>query len=130
MTKWEDELKQNQQMLTEIQEAGIKKGKRLYQCQCGNQKWIRTNNVRSGRVKSCGCLFKNGIAARKARGTAIDESGNIYGALKVIARCPRPKWNHQRGAFWLCKCACGNTVKVYGGSLRAGKTTTCGRCPK
>lgn len=30
----------------------------LFRCDCGNEKIIKINNVRSGNVKSCGCLKK------------------------------------------------------------------------
>ena len=118
----------NQQKLTIIPEDGSRFGKRHYLCECGNMKWIRPSNVNSGRVKSCGCLFKNGKAAQKARGTAIDERGKRYGNLKVLMRCGAPKGNHQTGAFWLCLCDCGKQVKIYGGSLRSGKSRSCGKC--
>ena len=115
-------------MLTLIPEGGVVRGKSLYKCDCGNRKRIRTNHVNSGRVKSCGCLFKHGKAAKRRRQTAIDMSGQRFGSLKVLARCKAPEGNHQTGAFWYCECACGNRVKVYGGSLRAGKTKSCGHC--
>lgn len=29
-------------------------------CECGNTKEVRANNLKTGRVRSCGCLFKEG----------------------------------------------------------------------
>lgn len=53
----------------------------------------------------------------------IDETGNKYGKLTVIAR----EQNTICGtAQWLCKCECGNTKISRGQDLRSGRTTHCG----
>jgi hypothetical protein len=39
-------------------------------------------------------------------------------ALMIVGR--------KRGALWQCRCDCGNTPTVYGGSLRNGGTRSCG----
>ena len=60
---------------------------------------------------------------------AIDETGNVYCRLRVIKRVPRPpnyKSISRLGAFWLCKCKCGNYVTVYGNALRMGVQKSCG----
>lgn len=55
----------------------------------------------------------------------INEIGNTYGKLIVIARASRPD-GRPKGAYWLCKCECGNTKIVRGADLRAGGTRSCG----
>lgn len=54
---------------------------------------------------------------------AIDEIGNRYGKLTVVAR-------HTIGlskrALWECKCDCGKISYVIGKNLRSGNTKSCG----
>jgi len=50
-------------MLTFIENAGVDKHqKRLWKmrCDCGNEKIVSANYVKCGKVKSCGCLRKQG----------------------------------------------------------------------
>jgi len=55
----------------------------------------------------------------------IDETGNLYGRLKVLRRGP----NNSRGAvMWVCRCECGVEVTVHGTNLRRGRTKSCGPC--
>ena len=55
-------------------------------------------------------------------GAKINEVGNIYGYLTVIA--PAPSKNNR--AMWKCKCKCGNECEVSGKHLRNGHTKSCG----
>lgn len=52
-------------------------------------------------------------------GQKINEIGNIYGYLTVIAEGPRSKDNR---ATWLCRCKCGKEIIVAGKALRSGHT--------
>lgn len=53
----------------------------------------------------------------------INEIGNIYGKLTVIARGE----NDNNGkARWICQCECGNQILTRGTDLRRGKVKTCG----
>lgn len=54
---------------------------------------------------------------------AIDEVGNRYGRLVVIARAENSKHNRRQ---WLCKCDCGQECVVIGENLRSGQTRSCG----
>ena len=56
-------------------------------------------------------------------GQKINEIGNVYGYLTVIAEGPRSKDNR---ATWLCKCKCGKEITVTGKALRNGHTQSCG----
>lgn len=51
----------------------------------------------------------------------IIETGNVYGALKVLG--PISINNH---TLWHCQCECGNTKDVRGSDLRGHKVTSCG----
>lgn len=60
---------------------------------------------------------------RQAGSRAKDMTGMRFGRLLVVER-------HALGssgqAVWLCVCDCGISRAVLGGSLRSGKTTSCG----
>lgn len=53
-----------------------------------------------------------------------DETGNIYGALKVIKPVREPG---MRKTMQLCQCSCGEQKIFNGSELRAGKRTSCGK---
>lgn len=82
-------------------------------CECGKIASVYGYYLRSGRSKNCGC--KRGVK---------DEIGNKYNKLTVIERDKMK--DKGSGAYWICKCECGNTTSVLGGSLRAGEIKSCG----
>jgi len=55
-------------------------------------------------------------------GAKINEVGNVYGYLTVIAPAPSKSGR----AMWKCKCKCGNECEVIGKLLRSGHTKSCG----
>ena len=55
-------------------------------------------------------------------GKFIDLSGQKFGKLKVIKKIENKGENIQ----YLCKCDCGNYIKIIGTSLRTGNTKSCG----
>ena len=55
-------------------------------------------------------------------GAFIDLTGEKFERLTVIDKLYK-KGNEW---YWLCQCDCGNTKEVRGGSLREGKTRSCG----
>lgn len=55
---------------------------------------------------------------------AIDLTGQIFNRLTVIKRAGTNK--KTGNALWLCKCVCGNSVKVDSYALRHGRTKSCG----
>ncbi len=54
---------------------------------------------------------------------AIEMQGRRFGILTVVNRSDNSKGGKAR---WLCMCDCGNEKVIYGGSLRSGKTKSCG----
>lgn len=52
-----------------------------------------------------------------------EEAGNRYGRLFVHHEAGKDKWGNRR---WLCECACGSFIVVYGYNLRSGNTKSCG----
>lgn len=59
--------------------------------------------------------------------TITDMSGRIFGRLTVVQYEHTSKTpNGTSNIWWLCTCTCGNWVRVRGGNLRSGNTTSCG----
>lgn len=56
-------------------------------------------------------------------GKLDDLSGRTFERLTVIEMAGRTKWGN---AEWLCRCNCGNIVKVPAGKLKSGNTKSCG----
>lgn len=79
-------------------------------CDCGNNKVVTSAHLRSGAVKSCGCLNN------------VDLSGQVFERLTVIA--PAPYRNHV--GYSKCQCSCGNVVEVRNSALLDGNTKSCG----
>ena len=92
-------------------------GQRVWQCRCdcGRLHRATTGGLRSGGVKSCGCLP-----------TRIPEdlSGQRFGRLTALVvtetRCSNG------GAVWACRCDCGAVCQVPARNLRQGRTVSCG----
>jgi len=53
-----------------------------------------------------------------------DIKGQRFGRLVVL--CLAPEYDKSEGAYWTCKCDCGEERKVKGYFLRSGKTKSCG----
>lgn len=108
-------------------------GKPTWKCICDCQlnkpeiEWeyiyVVTADLRSGRVQSCGCLF------RDTRPVVEDLTGMKFGRLTVIKRLPdhiQPNGDHVH--MWLCECDCDQRtqVAVSGSNLKSGNTRSCG----
>lgn len=53
----------------------------------------------------------------------IDETGNRYGRLTVVARGPNDRAGKAR---WHCRCDCGKETLSQGAHLRRGRSQSCG----
>ncbi len=102
--------------LTVLEYTGNKyKSSKIYvcKCECGNEKVVNINKLKTGHVKSCGCLKNNQI---------IDITNNIYGRLTVLNFNRR----EDNKTLWNCICDCGNEKVVDGKSLKNGSIVSCG----
>ena len=76
-------------------------------------------------------LVKKNQNCRQHSHSYIDLIGKRFGKLTVIEKdekdyiAPKSKNKYIR---WICKCDCGNSVSIMGGSLMAKKTTKCKEC--
>ena len=86
-------------------------------CDCGRRRIARGEELRSGRVHSCGC--------DKVKRPYEDLTGQQFGKLTVLKRAGNSKCGHPQ---WLCRCECGNEKIVRGSHLRSGDTTSCREC--
>lgn len=95
----------------------------ICQCQCGTIRSVCGSSLRNGASTSCGCYRTEN--SRTNNGTYINELGNRYGKLIVIAKDEELSKEKHR-AQWVCKCDCGNIITTSSKCLREGKTTSCG----
>lgn len=91
----------------------------MCKCDCGNETVARSEHLKAGTTKSCGCIFKERL---------IDLTGRRFGRLSVLRRGPsRTKPNGATGPTrWVCQCGCGRETLMDGGNLRRGNTVSCG----
>lgn len=95
----------------------------ICKCVCGTEKSIAGPTLRKGTSTNCGCI--KAAKSRENNGKFINEIGNRYGKLVVIAKAEQESVENHR-AYWLCQCDCGNTKIVSSKCLRDGKTKSCG----
>ncbi len=79
----------------------------LCRCDCGQNKIATNAELRSGNVKSCGCLKKH-----------HDLTGKRYGKLTVLERAGKNSW--------FCRCDCENELTVTHHDLVYSRVKSCG----
>jgi len=117
--------------LVAVESAGYKeygKNKKKFQqwkfrCDCGNEKIIPVNPVKSGSTKSCGCLNLDNIT-KMGKDSAHDLTGKRYGRL--VALEPTDLRNADNRIVWNVQCDCGNVVQVSVKLLQMGGKLSCG----
>ena len=95
----------------------------ICRCVCGKEKSVAGPSLRRGASTGCGC--RKAANSRENNGTFVNEIGNRYGKLVVIAKDEELSIIKHR-AHWVCKCDCGNFKTVSSKCLRDGKTKSCG----
>lgn len=90
----------------------------LCACDCEKEKIVKKHNLKSGYVKSCGCLSDE---TRRNRRKGLE--GKVFGRLLVIEEF----YNSFNGNWECkCKCSCGNFITVDKSNLKKGYTKSCG----
>ena len=87
----------------------------LCKCDCGNEKIIMGKSLREGKTKTCGCHIDK----------ITDLSGQRFGRLTVV-KIDNSIENRGNGAYWICRCDCGNFISVQASNLRKGNVNSCG----
>lgn len=98
--------------LTAVKRAD-KEGYWHFKCVCGNEKAIKVYGVRSGEVKSCGCL-------RDQRRLPSIRIGDSFGNLTAVRAL------NGGSNVWLFKCACGNECSPRVDRIINGRIKSCG----
>ncbi|MDO5432918.1 homing endonuclease associated repeat-containing protein [Eubacterium sp.] len=81
-------------------------------CECGSEKWIRGDQVISGRITSCGCQGKK---------LAKDRIGEQHGLLEIR------DWKREGDrTYFYCRCECGKEKWIRADLVIDGTTTSCG----
>lgn len=88
-------------------------------CECGNEIIASASNLKSGYVRSCGCLKRETTVNRFLK--PLD--GQRFGKLTVIQRVENSTSGKVR---YLCSCDCGGMTIACADSLRKGATSSCG----
>lgn len=78
-------------------------------CDCGSNRVVLARSLKANTSRSCGCA------------RVVASPGERYGRLTVIERVPSSS-----GTRLTCNCDCGKTVVVSSGSVRSGRTSSCG----
>lgn len=89
-------------------------------CSCGGKITVRSQSLKRGQTKSCGCL------RAEFSYVAEDLTGQIFGRLTAVERTG----TRSTYAIWRCQCSCGNVVVRQSNHLKNGSTKSCGciRC--
>lgn len=104
-------------MLTVLERDYSKpKGKRywLCRCDCGKITSVNTSNLRSGRVKTCGCTQKRTDLLNKKIG------------LWTVIGLNKEKTKEKKYPMWDCICECGSKGTFSTNTLTSGHTLSCG----
>jgi hypothetical protein len=91
----------------------------ICRCQCGKEHRAQTRHLRSGHIRSCGCLKKDLASERNS----ADITGRRSGRLVAVERVGS---NKRYNALWLCACDCGRSTVVPATKIMTGSTKSCG----
>ena len=87
----------------------------LCQCDCGRTKIIMGKSLREGKTKTCGCHIDK----------ITDISNQRFGRLTAL-KIDNSVENRGNGAYWICRCDCGNFISVQASNLKNGNVSSCG----
>lgn len=91
-------------------------------CACGNTKVVRSDHLRIGETKSCGCLVAE--LNKQGRTPPKDITGQQFARLTALHIDPIRKGKQH--TYWICRCRCGAIRSIEGSRLRNGTTKSCG----
>lgn len=94
-----------------------KQNRILYECRCdcGGIHYTTANELKRGKVRSCGCLHHPKI-----------KPGDRFYRLEVLRRVPHTTTGGHSVVKYECLCDCGNRTFVNAQGLTTGQTKSCG----
>lgn len=98
----------------------VESAKWLCGCSCGKGHVCATNNLTSGRTRSCGCLFRDTISDLLIKRPT---PGTRYNKLTIQPGEPIKRGQTYR---WPCICDCGNQLYCILSQISGGNTKSCG----
>lgn len=106
--------------LTVVERCGSRNNHALWhcKCKCGKDVYAVTEELTTGKTKSCGCYKQE-----MAHGRLEDFAGRKVGRLTVLEYAGR---NNDRRALWKCKCDCGNECIKNSKYLQKTDCASCG----
>lgn len=105
----------------------IRKNNKIYwecQCKCGNKTIVRSDGLKSGRTKSCGCYKKNILITNNISRQTLDLTNQRFG--KLVALDPTVDRTKDGRVIWHCICDCGNDYYASSHDLKENKVQSCG----
>lgn len=103
----------NKLTVISLQDYDVNGARWLCRCDCGNITVVSGKKLRSGGVKSCGCLNQE-----NARKRLKDLTGKKFGRLQMMEYIGQH--------YWLAKCECGKICKVRSDWVVSGRVVSCG----
>ena len=89
----------------------------LCRCKCGKEKILLAHSLLQGHTTQC--------RQCKANNDVDDLTGQVFDYLTVIEQ-DTSKISNNNGAFWKCRCVCGNEITVLGKNLKHQPHHSCG----
>lgn len=107
--------------LTVLQYAFTKNNQAFWQClcECGNKKNVRTQDLRSGKVKSCGCLRKQLLTTHGLHNTRIYKIWNTIKGRCYNLKNTNYKYYGERG-IKMCDSWKTNFISFYNWAISNG----------
>lgn len=90
-------------------------------CDCGIEKIVGFTDVRTGKIKSCGCFLRE-VTKLRNREKRFDLQGETFGLLSYVEEAP------DRNGYRMikCHCACGSEVIIPATGAINGHSKSCG----
>lgn len=106
--------------LTALYRTENKRGRTCWMCRCdcGREKAVTAQDLKAGKVKSCGCHTHDHDHNR------IDLTGRRFGILTVVE--PTGRRNSKGSVYWRCICDCGGEAEYTEDMLVHGRYLSCG----
>lgn len=97
-------------------------------CECGNRKDTTSSKLRTGNVKSCGCLITENAKALTKKYPHASVVSDLTGATSgyVTALRPSGKRSSKGLIMWLCECVCGKQFEAPSAKIKIQEIVSCG----